>query len=226
MNALHAAVERFFLGERNSGRKGAVLDAGAGPGDITKSLQRFGFAVTAVDIEPEFRGCRSANLNNNLPFRAGKFDYIVCLEVAEHIENTRHLIREFSRVIRNGGTLLISTPNIGNIFSRLKFLLTGEFFCFSRYERKLGHINPVPPWLMQESLEASGFRVVGVKASEYLRLSGLDNANVQAKRFAARLAYALLRPFLRPKNREFLKADSLIFFARKIGHQRSALQQK
>lgn len=216
MNALHNAVCRFFGDEKRSGRLGKVLDAGAGSGEMTRLLKRMGFEVKALDIKPEFEGCIRADLNKGLPFKAGGFDYAVCLEVAEHIENTRHLLREFHRVLKKGGVLLTSTPNIGNIFSRIKFLLTGEFFCFSRRERGLGHINPIPSWLMLEALENSGFRAESVIASDYLQLSGIDSANVRAKRLASRLAYVLLYPFIRPKNKELLKGDNLIFVARKV----------
>ena len=192
-----------------------MLEAGAGPGDVAKALTKLGFSVKAVDIEPEFRGCAKADLNDDLKFAARSFDYVVCLEVVEHIENTRHLLREFNRIMKKGSVLLISTPNISNIFSRLKFLATGEFFCFSHQERKLSHINPVPSWLISEALDANGFRVEAVKASEYLKLSGLDNANVRFKRFASKLAYVILYPVIRPKNRELLQADNLLFIARK-----------
>lgn len=85
MNALHTAVMRFFEEEAASEKRGSVLEAGAGPGDVAKALTKLGFSVKAVDIEPEFRGCAKAYLNDDLKFAARSFDYVVCLEVVEHI---------------------------------------------------------------------------------------------------------------------------------------------
>lgn len=43
----------------------------------------------------------------------------------EHIENQAQLVREISRVLRSGGVLLLSTPNVLNVRSRVRFLFSG-----------------------------------------------------------------------------------------------------
>jgi 2-polyprenyl-3-methyl-5-hydroxy-6-metoxy-1,4-benzoquinol methylase len=60
-----------------------------------------------------------------LPFKSGRFDAINLVEVIEHIENQPQLIREIARVLKADGVVLITTPNILNILSRLRFLFTG-----------------------------------------------------------------------------------------------------
>lgn len=45
-----------------------------------------------------------------LAFRDAVFDAIVSLETIEHVEDPRALLREFRRVLRPGGTAVISTP--------------------------------------------------------------------------------------------------------------------
>jgi SAM-dependent methyltransferase len=47
------------------------------------------------------------------------------VEVIEHIENQPQLIREIQRVLKPGGVVVITTPNILNVMSRLRFLFTG-----------------------------------------------------------------------------------------------------
>ena len=60
-----------------------------------------------------------------MPFKSGRFDAINLVEVIEHIENQPQLIRELARVLKADGVVLITTPNILNILSRLRFLFTG-----------------------------------------------------------------------------------------------------
>jgi SAM-dependent methyltransferase len=48
-----------------------------------------------------------------LPFAAATFDFVFSLGVVEHFEDPGPLLREQFRVLRDGGTVLASVPNIG-----------------------------------------------------------------------------------------------------------------
>jgi SAM-dependent methyltransferase len=65
------------------------------------------------------------DLNRPLPFKDETFDAVNLTEVIEHIENQPQLIREIARVLKADGEVAISTPNVLNIVSRLRFLFTG-----------------------------------------------------------------------------------------------------
>ena len=192
-----------------SGRSGTVLDAGAGSGELS-ALLKDKFTVTSCDIFPEaFRAagitCDKADLNRPLPYKT-PFDNIACMEVIEHLENPHHLIREFSRLLKKGGMLIISTPNIANVFSRIKFLLTGEFFLCSHAERRSGHIRPLAFWEVKEILEKNSFRLKEIHTNNYLKLCGIENAATKKKRAATKIITLLIAPFLRPKNMEILQS--------------------
>jgi len=47
----------------------------------------------------------------NLPIRTQKADLVLCTEVLEHIFDKKKALREMSRVLKNGGRLLLSTPS-------------------------------------------------------------------------------------------------------------------
>jgi len=89
-----------------------------------------GFDVRCCDLYPEiFRldgvDIHRGNLDAELPFGDQSFDYVTCLEGLEHIENPQQAMREFARVLKPGGHLFVSVPNILNIEERLKWLLHG-----------------------------------------------------------------------------------------------------
>lgn len=65
------------------------------------------------------------DLNEFLPFRSEVFHGVNISEVIEHIEHQPQLIREIRRVLKEGGVAVISTPNVLNVFSRIRFLFTG-----------------------------------------------------------------------------------------------------
>lgn len=113
------------------GRVQRIADLSCGGGDTSRMLAQHGFSVVATDyVMPAFVGDGIArvggvDLNENLPFKNASFDGVNLIEVIEHIEHQAQLIREFARVLRDGGVAVISTPNVLNVFSRVRFLFTG-----------------------------------------------------------------------------------------------------
>lgn len=110
--------------------KGRVLDAPAGAGAMSRLLAKRGYDVTAFDLnEREFAAKEvplvTGDMNRPLPFRDGSFDYVVCIDGIEHLENPYLAIREFARILKPGGELFISTPNICAFRSRTRYFLTG-----------------------------------------------------------------------------------------------------
>ena len=108
-----------------------VLDLSCGGGATAKLLADKGFSVVATDYTcPPPLGDRilrvgGVDLNEPLPFRSGSFDGVNLVEVIEHIEHQPQLIREIARVLKERGVVVISTPNVLNVLSRLRFLFTG-----------------------------------------------------------------------------------------------------
>jgi ubiquinone/menaquinone biosynthesis C-methylase UbiE len=46
----------------------------------------------------------------DIPVKNGSFDAIMCIEVFEHISHPNNAVKEFSRILKKGGTLIITTP--------------------------------------------------------------------------------------------------------------------
>lgn len=137
-----------------------VLDLPAGSGDLSYLLLQRGLEVTAADLEPEAfivpgRSCIKADMNSRLPFPDEQFDAIGCIEGIEHIENPHLFVREANRLLRPGGMLYITTPNVLSIRSRLSYLLRGypnQFHYMIEIDPKtdeeipIAHINPIGFW--------------------------------------------------------------------------------
>ncbi len=142
----------------------SILDAPAGSGSLSEAIMKQGGIVTPLDINPlpdSFKTSVKADLNQRLPFEDNTFDRVVCVEGIEHIENPAFLLREYARVLKKNGELVISTPNIQNIRSRLKFLLTGVTFWFGkRAITRHGHITPVSIYYLTSFSEKAGFHEI------------------------------------------------------------------
>jgi SAM-dependent methyltransferase len=194
--AIYDAVERIL----DPLPRGDVLDAPAGEGALASRLTQLGFNVHCCDRHPEIFslpgiGITPCDLNAILPYDDLSFDYVVCIEGLEHIENPHQALREFGRITRDGGQLIVSVPNILNIEERLKWLLYGYTSHFKplsqpllqsvskelrgREEMAL-HINPIAYSELRYIIEKSGFKILSLyrdrpkkNAWPYLPLVGL-----------------------------------------------------
>ncbi len=114
-------LERYRFACRNLEPGARVLDLACGAGYGTAMLAVHGCSAVGADCDPDTvaiaRGsfptgefeCADAR---NLPFADGSFDAVVTFETIEHVVDGEAYLREMKRVLRPGGRLLCSTPNI------------------------------------------------------------------------------------------------------------------
>ena len=112
-------------------RGARALDVSCRNGEVLSALAARGFEVRGSRFErdlPPIEGMTIDNgvdLTRGLPYSDNSFDLVVMTEVIEHLENHRAAISELARVIRPGGRLILTTPNIMRLDSRLGFALSG-----------------------------------------------------------------------------------------------------
>jgi SAM-dependent methyltransferase len=108
-----------------------LLDVSCKEGDVLRSLQSYGFILRGTNFEPSGPGLNGipidygVDLLNRLPYEDASFDVILLVEVIEHLENHRVALGELSRVLKPNGVLILTTPNIMRLNSRLHFFWSG-----------------------------------------------------------------------------------------------------
>ena len=142
-------VDNFFENDLN---QKVILDIPAGNGLLSKELRRLGGNVVSGDINNEDPSYSYVDMEEPFPFKNEQFDAVICLEGIEHTMHPEILFSELSRVLKSGGLLIISTPNIQCFYSRFQFLCTGYLFQFDPFDNSplkpnisgdKGHISPV-----------------------------------------------------------------------------------
>src|SRR3989442_3858259 len=175
----HQAIHDTVVGILERLPRGPLLDVPAGEGALGARLIAAGFEVSFCDLYPEIfrlsnREIQRGDLNEKLPFADRSFDYVTCLEGLEHIENPQQAMREFSRLLRPGGHLIVSVPNILNIEERLKWLIYGYTSHFKPVTREgrerlraehdnreeiAAHVNPIGDSEVRYIIGKDGFGI-------------------------------------------------------------------
>ncbi len=176
MKDFHQAAVELMGGQR----PGRLLDAGSGGDEVGKALSLKGFDVVSLDLycPPLVKDFVRADMNEGLPFRDMAFDYVLCSETLQYLDNHAMLFKEFRRVLRKGGALILSLPNVLNADSRLYFLMRGFFPHFKpvrdvqegkAWDSALYH--PVSLVEIMGLAGKTGFELKGLKVSK-LRKAG------------------------------------------------------
>jgi len=212
------------------GQRGKLLDAPAGTGILSKHLKDVGFDVTAADINPEIFSadgilCYQANLNMDLPFPDEAFDFILCSNGIEHLEDPFQFIRESFRILKEKGKLVITTPNILNLKSRVANLLVGYNLFTGRPCNEVDefaggeHIHLANYYELRINLHRNGFRIMEVTTHEFSNSAMVLAFLFPFIYFATRRSFGRERnPKQRERNREILKhvLSADLIFGKKI----------
>lgn len=147
-----------------------ILDIGCGNArDIVPMLDA-GAAVVGVDLsegmiaqarlELAAAGHRGADLEvgdaSRLRFPAESFDKILCSEVIEHIPDADAAVGEMARVLRRGGTLVVSTPNRRSWYGFDRYVVCGRVLR-RRWNHPFDNWRTMPE--LRALLERHGFAV-------------------------------------------------------------------
>lgn len=166
-SGLHAFAFRLF--EKYVPKHSNVLDLGSGAGAWAKRLHDASYKVTACDAEvptdlrfPFRYGKADLNANFSDHFPKGEYDAISFIEVIEHLENPRHCFRQIAALLKDGGLVLVSTPNASGLYSRVRFFFTGQMAMFTdaAYAVGPGHITPLTAWQLEKVFMEYGFSVL------------------------------------------------------------------
>lgn len=156
-----------------------VVDIPAGAGIMTRVLREQGARVEAYDLFPELFSldgiqCLQADLSRELPIPSGHADLVLCQEAIEHVPNQLQMLRELSRILKLGGRLLLTTPNVSNLRARAShFLIESELYKRlpaneldavwlaqrSGGEPYFGHLFLIPVQRLRVLARIAGFRI-------------------------------------------------------------------
>ncbi|WP_128436512.1 class I SAM-dependent methyltransferase [Streptomyces cyaneus] len=176
------------LGPAGPGRPPAtVLDVGCGDGSAAAVAARVldGHRIVGVDWSQDAlrratrwlpQVVRGQLSDGGLPFASGSADAVLFSEVVEHLVDPDGALDELRRVLRPGGHLMLSTPNLAAWYNRA-LLVGGVQPVFSEVSLRrvhgrpgsqvVGHLRLFTARALREFVTASGFEVVRLEGAPF-----------------------------------------------------------
>jgi SAM-dependent methyltransferase len=150
------------------------------------------------------------------PYPDGFFATVLCCELLEHLyHDPMHMMAEINRILKQGGCLVLSTPNICSMRAVGAVLLGYHPGLFHQYVRpdKNGAVDPrhareYAPRDVHALLEAAGFEIVHLETGPYLEKPSLEHEWVKQ----------LLQRY---QLTEHLRGDAIYAVGRKTGAVKS-----
>lgn len=180
----HRRLLVLRLVQRYCPKGSLVLDLGASPFIISCALNRMGYKVIAVDVDPEpykwmasecdVGVCKCDLERERVCLGDGEADCAVFSEVLEHLNPyyVNHTLWEINRVLKIGGFLVLTTPNIASLFRRIRLLIGKQ------PQYKL-HVHEYTMSEVTELLQKHGFKIIEAKYSEINDLTYVDTNTLE-----------------------------------------------
>lgn len=115
--------------------KGKILDIGCNEGIIAEKLELKRDAYLGLDIdyqallEVSKRGYSYKRIDlskENIPLKDNSFDSFLCLDILEHLQDPKRIIKEIKKVVKPHGYGIIALPNDLNLTNILKIIFLGR----------------------------------------------------------------------------------------------------
>jgi len=201
-NSIKYYVKRYLIHNKERYKDKIVIDFPSGNGITSRIIKEIGGIPLPFDLFPEYfqiEGliCKRAEIAKGIPIENNLADIFICQEGIEHFPDQLHALREFNRVIKKDGTLLITTPNYSNLRAKMSYLLTeSERFYSIVSPNELDSI-----WMTEQSISNEIYYghifLIGIQKLRVLaRLSGFKIKTVHATK--TKSTSLLLLPLLYP----------------------------
>ncbi len=148
----HLLVKTVERAAKGLGGNAHLLDGGCGTGVNLKAISGF---LPVVGIEKYFEAlkfCKKRNLDNllnaeleHLPFGQETFDIVLAMDILEHVDDDLEVLKEISRVSKEGAILIIHVPAF--------------MFLWSDHDLAVDHKRRYTAGELVERLKKSNFKV-------------------------------------------------------------------
>ena len=150
-----------------------ILDYGCGVGSLSLYLSSLGHNVIGTDISEKsiniankskvyfnkkIQKVKFLTLKDFFKLKNIKFDFILCIEVIEHVGNDLKLLKQFHKLLTNNGYVFLTTPSLNAPLYRLGLL--------KKFDAQVGHLRRYNKGMLLKIFYNSGFKIIKLYKKE------------------------------------------------------------
>jgi ubiquinone/menaquinone biosynthesis C-methylase UbiE len=190
--------EKKILEKINLDPNDVILDIGCASGRQIFLMSPYCKKAVGIDISPSFieegkKYLQRKNIKNvellislaeDIPFPENYFDKILCAELLEHVIDPGRVLKEIHRVLKRGGKLIITVPNLnseGTFYGRIKRFLgikkfkpLPEFSLESLRKHGNAHLREFDGKTLEELVKKYDFKIIYKGGINFLDWPGID----------------------------------------------------
>ncbi len=161
-----------------------ILDVGCGVGRLIWQINSlypknkfYGADITKNNIKTAKKNIKYAQFivsdAENMPFKDNYFDIIFCTDSLEHFYSINNSLKEFNRILKDKGLLIICSPNYLNIIGLIKITFEALYiskprsFSIDVFEQE--NENLVTYLNLKEKLEKNNLEIIGMKSLNFIQ---------------------------------------------------------
>ncbi len=181
-NGINTEAKRMKFMDLEESPKGYLLEIGCGGGRFLARMKKRNWVVEGLDIDPEVAKKVSKKygilvhtgdvLNQKLPDET--YDVITMNQTIEHLYNPSLVLNECYRILKPGGRIVMTTPNVGCTAAKL----FGEYW---RGWEPPRHLFLFTPKSIRKIVSASGFEITSVETYSCESAIGYYSSSVNKK---------------------------------------------
>lgn len=234
---LERDVQKGFIREFNARlnilekiipQKGMLLDVGCGVGHFLAEAQKRGWTVKGLDISSGAKAAAKdiygidvevGSLDGAL-FHSERFDVITLWDVIEHMRKPLENIHHAHHLLKEGGLLVLKTPNERGLFKQTALALYRIFGTpaafLLKYVYYLPHYFSYSKKSMNYLLRSAGFEMIRFELDETPYEFAEGKINIHYKKDPKRAFVISMIPMANRIGRLLRKGNKMIVYARKI----------
>jgi SAM-dependent methyltransferase len=196
-------VKQYLEGIKATLAGSTVIDFPAGSGSTSELLLAHGARVEAYDLFPEYFkveeiACQRADIMEGIPAEPGHADWVICQEGIEHFSDQLKALKEFNRILKPKGKLLVTVPSYTDLYSKLSYLLFESEMLTNMPQNELTDI-----WMMDSKVSSEIYHghifMIGLQKLRTLaRLAGFDVSEIRFVRLSrsSLFLFPIFYPFI------------------------------
>ena len=163
----HSLIWKYLQQQGTKGKK--VLELGIGDASLTKRMHAEGAVVDGLEFDPVYIELAQPYCNKIISGDLDKvetleidndYDIIVAADILEHLVNPEYVLSKLKTHLKKDGLLVVSLPNVANIYVRLS-LLFGRFNYHSKGLLDKTHLHFYTISTASSMLAKTGWKITG-----------------------------------------------------------------